>query len=71
MAGWEGRDQVLHGRQLLLRAVAGRDAPEHGEGRESSPRWTQGIKVRLFPGLTPYCLFYRIGFKIFFKGAQV
>ncbi len=64
MAGREGRDQVLHGRQLLLRAVARRDASEHGEGRESSPGRTQGIKVRLFPDLIPYCLFCRIGFKV-------
>jgi hypothetical protein len=49
MAGREGWDQVLHGRQIFLRVVAGRDAPEHGEGRESLPGRTQGIKVRLFP----------------------
>jgi len=62
MAGREGRDQVLHGRQLLLRVVARRDAPEHGEGRESSPGRTQGIKVRLFP----YCLFIAFDVPFYF-----
>ena len=43
--GREGRYQVLHGCQLLLRAVALRDAPEHGEGGESEAGRTQGIQV--------------------------
>ena len=44
-AGREGRYQVLHGCQLLLWAVALRDAPEHGEGGESEAGRTQGIQV--------------------------
>ena len=45
-AGRQRRVKVLHGRQLLLRAVERRDEELHGEGGEGQKGRTQELKVK-------------------------